>query len=107
MVQRAAATRDKPFFLMYQHKAPHRNWQPGPKYLNKYDDVTMPEPDTLFDDYEGRGTAAKNQKMMIARDLIAARPQTGSPRVEVHGRTAGRSGTRPMRKEQGIRGTQA
>ena len=20
---------DKPFFLMYQHKAPHRNWQPG------------------------------------------------------------------------------
>ncbi|MCA9045285.1 MAG: sulfatase-like hydrolase/transferase, partial [Planctomycetaceae bacterium] len=24
---------DKPFMLMYQHKAPHRNWQPGPKYL--------------------------------------------------------------------------
>ncbi len=60
---------DKPFFLMYQHKAPHRNWQPGPKYLNKYDGVTIPEPDTLFDDYEGRGTAAKNQKMMVARDL--------------------------------------
>ncbi len=60
---------DTPFFLVYQHKAPHRNWQPGPKYLNKYDDVTIPEPDTLFDDYEGRGTAAKSQKMMVARDL--------------------------------------
>ena len=26
---------DKPFLLMYQHKAPHRNWQPGPKYLTR------------------------------------------------------------------------
>jgi arylsulfatase A-like enzyme len=60
---------DKPFFMMYQHKAPHRNWQPGPKYLNKYDDETIPEPETLFDDYSGRGTPAKTQKMMVARDL--------------------------------------
>ena len=22
---------DRPFMLMYQHKAPHRNWQPGPE----------------------------------------------------------------------------
>ncbi|MBT7922909.1 MAG: sulfatase-like hydrolase/transferase, partial [Opitutae bacterium] len=36
--------KDKPFMLMFQHKAPHRNWQPAPKYLNKYDDVTLPEP---------------------------------------------------------------
>ena len=62
---------DKPFFMMYQHKAPHRNWQPGPKYLNKYDGQTIPEPDTLFDDYSGRGTPAKTQKMMVARDLNA------------------------------------
>lgn len=60
---------DKPFYLMYQHKAPHRNWQPGPDYLDHYDDVTVPEPETLFDDYEGRGTAAKTQKMTIAKDL--------------------------------------
>jgi arylsulfatase A-like enzyme len=59
----------KPFFLMYQHKAPHRNWQPGPKYLDRYKDVTIPEPDTLFDDYAGRGTAAKDQQMTIARHL--------------------------------------
>ncbi len=60
---------DKPFFVMYHHKAPHRNWQPGPKYLHHYDDVTLAEPDTLFDDYSGRGTPAKTQRMMIARDL--------------------------------------
>jgi arylsulfatase A-like enzyme len=59
----------KPFFLMYQHKAPHRNWLPGPKYLGKYDDVTIPEPDTLFDDYSGRGTPARVQQMSIARHL--------------------------------------
>ena len=35
---------NKPFILMSQHKAPHRNWQPGPKYLNQYDDVDIPEP---------------------------------------------------------------
>jgi len=57
--------KDKPFMLMLQHKAPHRVWAPALKYLNLYDDVTIPEPDTLFDDYEGRGTAAKNQDMSI------------------------------------------
>ncbi len=56
---------DKPFMLMCQHKAPHRNWQPGPDYLHLYDDVTIPEPDTLFDDYATRGTPAKAQDMTI------------------------------------------
>ena len=56
----------KPFMLMYQHKAPHRNWAPGPDYLTMYDDVTLPEPATLFDDYEGRTSAAKTQEMTIA-----------------------------------------
>jgi arylsulfatase A-like enzyme len=70
---------DKPFLLMYQHKAPHRNWQPGPKHLNRYDDKTIPEPETLFDDYAGRGTPAKTQEMTIAnhlssRDLKLAPP---------------------------------
>ncbi|WP_417384361.1 sulfatase [Gimesia sp.] len=59
----------KPFMLMFQHKAPHRNWQPGPKYLHMYDDVTIPEPDNLFDDYEGRGTAAHQQDMTIAKTM--------------------------------------
>jgi arylsulfatase A-like enzyme len=61
--------KDKPFMLMYQHKAPHRNWQPGPDYLTMYDDVTIPEPPTLFDDYSGRGTAAHTQDMTIAKTM--------------------------------------
>ena len=60
---------DKPFCLMYHHKAPHRAWEPGPKYLNMYDDVTIPEPDNLFDDYSNRGRAAKEQDMSIEKTM--------------------------------------
>jgi len=60
---------DKPFCLMYHHKAPHRRWEPGPKYLTMYDDREIPEPATLFDDYAGRGTAAKEQDMSIEKTM--------------------------------------
>ncbi len=57
---------DRPFMVMYQHKAPHRTWEPGPAHLSKFDDVEIPEPPTLFDDYEGRTRAAQTQEMTIA-----------------------------------------
>lgn len=56
---------DKPFMLIYNQKAPHRNWQPAPKYLTLYDDRDFTPPSNFFDDYQGRGTAAKNQEMEI------------------------------------------
>jgi len=59
----------KPFFLMYQHKAPHRNWLPGPKHFDLFEDTTFPEPETLFDDYAGRSSAAKSQAMTIASHM--------------------------------------
>ncbi|MCK4872928.1 MAG: sulfatase [Phycisphaerales bacterium] len=59
----------RPFMLMCQHKAPHRNWQPGPDHLALYDDVDIPEPPTLFDDWAGRGSAATQQEMTVARHL--------------------------------------
>jgi len=62
----------KPFMLMCQHKAPHRNWQPGPNHLTMYDGVTIPEPPTLFDDYSGRCSAAGMQKLSIANDMRMA-----------------------------------
>ena len=58
-----------PFCLMYQHKAPHRRWEPGPKHLTMYDDVTIAEPDNLFDDYSNRGRAAEEQDMSIAKTM--------------------------------------
>lgn len=59
----------RPFMLMVQNKAPHREWEPGPAHLNLFDDVTFPEPETLFDDYSGRGTAAHDQDMTIAKTM--------------------------------------
>ena len=59
----------QPFMLMCQHKAPHRNWQPGPDHLDLYDDVTIPEPETLFDDYANRASPARNQQMTVAEHL--------------------------------------
>lgn len=55
----------KPFCLLYHQKAPHRNWKPAPKYLTLYDDKDFDPPSNYFDDYEGRGTAAKEQEMEI------------------------------------------
>ena len=60
---------DKPFLLMCQHKAPHRNWQPDPKHMHMYDDVTIPEPDSLFESYEGRPTPVQTQDMTIAKTM--------------------------------------
>jgi arylsulfatase A-like enzyme len=69
----------KPFMLMYQQKAPHREWAPGPNHLTMYDDVTIPEPLTLFDDYVGRSSAAKLQEMTIADHLSLGRELKVAP----------------------------
>ena len=60
---------DKPFLLMYQHKAPHRPWDPGPKYLDLFEHDTIPEPPTLFEDYSQRGPAVRHQDMTIAETM--------------------------------------
>ncbi len=63
------APKDKPFFLMLHHKAPHRNWMPAPEHLGEFNDVVFPEPENLFDDYSNRGSAAAGQDMSIAHTL--------------------------------------
>ena len=59
---------ERPFLLMVHHKAPHSRWDPAPDKLGLYNG-RIPEPATLFDDYAGRGTAARHAKMRIGRDL--------------------------------------
>ncbi|MDX1925110.1 MAG: sulfatase [Pirellulaceae bacterium] len=60
---------NKPFLLMCQHKAPHRDWQPNLKYLGHDKDRQYDEPATLFDDYAGRGKAELEQDMTIAKTM--------------------------------------
>jgi arylsulfatase A-like enzyme len=61
--------KSKPFLLMTQHKAPHREWEPATRHLGHDRDRVYPEPPTLFDDYSGRGKAEHDQDMTIARTM--------------------------------------
>jgi len=58
----------RPFFLMCHHKAPHRSWEPHPKYRDSYKDPIKP-PDTFDDDYKNRAKAASAARMRIADDM--------------------------------------
>jgi arylsulfatase A-like enzyme len=61
--------RDRPFFLMCHHKAPHRPWQPDAAHAKKWEGVQVPEPPTLRDDYASRADAAREATMRVDRDL--------------------------------------
>ncbi|MBD3267402.1 sulfatase-like hydrolase/transferase [bacterium] len=61
--------KSKPFFLCSWHKAPHRTWLPHPRHFHLLDGMEVPEPENLFDDYEGRTSSAREQEMTI-RDHI-------------------------------------
>lgn len=59
----------KPFLLMYLHKAPHREWEPAERHYKEFIHKTFPEPPTLFDDYEGRGSAAREAEMNLLKHM--------------------------------------
>ena len=59
------AERDRPFFLMCHFKAPHRSWEPADRFKNLLKDVTVPEPDNLFDTYEGKGIYTQFLRMSM------------------------------------------
>lgn len=43
--------KEKPFLLMYLHKAPHRSWLPKEEHYKEFTKKEFPVPATLFDDY--------------------------------------------------------
>jgi arylsulfatase A-like enzyme len=61
--------RNKPFFLMLHHKAPHRPWDPdmahGARFLGRW----IPEPETFWDAYQTRTDALRENQQRIANDL--------------------------------------
>jgi arylsulfatase A-like enzyme len=59
---------EQPFFLMCHHKAPHRAWDPAPKYKNLFADKTIPEPANLYEKLDGRPEALRELKMRIGQD---------------------------------------
>ena len=55
--------------MIYQQKAPHRNWMPEEKYYHLFDSTQFPVPANYFDDYKTRTSAAREQEMEIATDM--------------------------------------
>ncbi|KKY18017.1 putative mucin-desulfating sulfatase (n-acetylglucosamine-6-sulfatase) [Phaeomoniella chlamydospora] len=77
-----ARDKQRPFFLMCHHKAPHRSWECDEKHKHFYKDPIR-LPDTFTDDYKNRAKAAKVAKMRVAEDLTygdlgLAQPDGGS-----------------------------
>lgn len=85
---------EKPFMMMYMHKAPHRPWWPRPDKFAEFTKKQFPEPESLFDDYKNRGTAAKTAEMnllthmmyshdsKIRPELVEKMGDKASPKVE-------------------------
>ncbi len=61
--------RDRPFFLLVAHKAPHRPWISDAAHAHLYRDAEIGEPDNLLDDYAHRSRAARDARMRVGRDL--------------------------------------
>ena len=92
---------DKPFMLMCQHKAPHRCWMPPTRYLELYNDIEMPEPNTLFDKQLDNAQCVQLEEMEIARHMNLVNDLFSYPQESWdnnHGRPADRSGTRNKKK---------
>ena len=56
---------DRPFFVMCHHKAPHRHWEPDEKHAHLFLNEDIPEPETLYDDYANRASAAEAAEMRM------------------------------------------
>lgn len=55
----------KPFLMLLQFKAPHREWAPDKKYETLWDDIEMPYPANFNDDYKGREKTAGDTEMTM------------------------------------------
>lgn len=82
---------DRPFMLLCHHKAPHRTWEPSPAHATMYDDVDIPEPETMWDDHASRAAVVCAVRMRLLdldpiRDLKSPVPPGLSEDEEVRWR---------------------
>lgn len=63
--------KDQPFCIMYQHKAPHDNFEYDEKHAHLFADEDVPEPDNLHDDFEGREAGRRStQRLDMGESLF-------------------------------------
>ena len=80
--------KSKPFMLMCDFKAPHRNWEYAPRFEHIFDGIEMPEPDNLLDTYKTKGAYANKltNKMedFLYEDLRVKKPEGMTKAEERH-----------------------
>ncbi len=69
---------DKPWCLLYQHKAPHRPFQPPARLAKRFDGFEIPYPQSFNDDYSGRKIAREAEDMRIEVSLAKDYPEMPS-----------------------------
>lgn len=72
---------NKPFMLMYNHKAPHRQWWPAMEDLENWKAQKIPVAESLFDDYANRGSAAREAEMRIFDHMALSMDNKIAPEV--------------------------
>ena len=72
--------KEKPFFLMMHHKAPHRSWMPAIKNLQLFDNKDFLLPDNFYDNYEGR--EGLQSQMLTVKDHMDIRMDFKVPCME-------------------------
>ena len=61
-----SAPRDTPFALLYQFKAPHRDWNPHPRFRHRFEDVEIPVPASFDETLDTRSQAVQGTMMRVA-----------------------------------------
>lgn len=62
--------KDKPFLVFCHYKAPHRPWDPAPRFENLYKDTTIPEPTTLYDHLDTRAKVLKLCMNVVGEHMV-------------------------------------
>jgi arylsulfatase A-like enzyme len=79
--------REKPFFLMLHHKAPHRPWEPDDEHGAHFAAQRIPEPVTFWDSYATRTDALHENLQRVAADLtnrdLKLKPPAGLTAAEL------------------------
>jgi len=71
----------KPFMLMYNHKAPHRQWWPSMHDLEDFKFKKIPVPETLFDEYKTKSRASLEAEMRIADHMALSADNKIAPEI--------------------------
>ncbi len=76
--------KDRPFALLYQFKAPHRGWEPAPRFAKVFEDIEIPAPSTFGERLDTRPLALRKSDMRIADmpDFIGKGVQRDMPEEE-------------------------